>query len=72
MGVLLYLTLLERLIPHQRDWHPSTAEWRWYGVYFLLTMVGSALAQLLVATAVGMVAQPTRRSRWGPRSRPPC
>ncbi|MFP3118425.1 sterol desaturase family protein [Streptomyces sp. Iso 434] len=56
VGVLLYLTLLERLIPHQRDWHPSTAEWRWYGVYFLLTMVGSALAQLLVATAVGVVA----------------
>ncbi|MGW9525478.1 sterol desaturase family protein [Streptomyces diastaticus] len=56
VGVLLYLTVLERLIPHQRDWHPSAAEWRWYGVYFLLTMAGSAVAQLLVARAVGVVA----------------
>lgn len=56
MGVLLYLTALERLIPHRRAWHPSGAEWRWYGVYFLLTMVGSAVAQLLVATAVGMLS----------------
>ncbi|MFJ6573275.1 sterol desaturase family protein [Streptomyces sp. NPDC091292] len=52
MGTLLYLTTLERLIPYQRDWHPSASEWRWYGVYFLLTMAGGALAQLLVATAV--------------------
>ncbi|MFD5025188.1 sterol desaturase family protein [Streptomyces sp. NPDC058373] len=56
MGVLLYLTTLERLIPHQVDWHPSRAEWRWYGVYFLLTMVASAGAQLLVATAVGVLS----------------
>ena len=56
MGTLLYLTVLERLIPYERDWHPSRAEWRWYGVYFLLTMAGSALAQLLVTTAVGRIA----------------
>lgn len=53
IGTLLYLGVLEKLIPHQRDWHPSRAEWRWYTVYFLLTMAGSALAQLLVTTAVG-------------------
>lgn len=56
MGTLLYLTLLERLIPHRRDWHPSRAEWRWYGAYFLLTMAGSALAQLGVTTVVGKTA----------------
>lgn len=56
VGVLLYLTVLERLIPYERDWHPSRAEWRWYGVYFLLTMAGSALAQLLVTTAVGRLS----------------
>ncbi|MEO3975585.1 sterol desaturase family protein [Streptomyces sp. CAU 1734] len=53
IGVLLYLTALERLIPHDRDWHPSRGEWRWYGCYFLLTMAGSALAQWLVTSAVG-------------------
>ena len=56
VSTLLYLAVLERLIPYERDWHPSKAEWRWYGVYFLLTMAGSALAQLLVITAVGRVS----------------
>ncbi|MEU8509612.1 sterol desaturase family protein [Streptomyces brevispora] len=56
VGTLLYLTALERLIPHRRDWHPSSAEWRWYGVYFLLTMAASALAQFGVTTAVGRLA----------------
>nr|WP_260256142.1 sterol desaturase family protein [Streptomyces sp. 840.1] len=56
VGTLIYLAILERLIPHRRDWHPSGAEWRWYGVYFLLTMAGSALAQLGVTTAVGRLA----------------
>ncbi|MFJ4963843.1 Fatty acid hydroxylase superfamily protein [Streptomyces sp. ADI96-02] len=56
VGVLTYLSLLERLIPYERDWHPGKDEWRWYGVYFLLTMAGSALAQLLVTTAVGRIS----------------
>ncbi|MFI1012540.1 sterol desaturase family protein [Streptomyces sp. NPDC020965] len=56
VGVLLYLTALERLIPYEPDWHPDRREWRWYGVYFLFTMVGSALAQALVTTAVGIVS----------------
>ncbi|MFD0020012.1 sterol desaturase family protein [Streptomyces sp. NPDC058382] len=56
VGTLLYLTALERLIPHRRDWHPSGPEWRWYGIYFLFTMVSSALAQLGVTTAVGRLA----------------
>ncbi|GLF93196.1 sterol desaturase family protein [Streptomyces yaizuensis] len=56
VGVLLYLGALERLIPYDRQWHPSRAEWRWYGVYFLLTMAGSALAQALVTLAVGALS----------------
>lgn len=55
-GTVLYLSVLERLIPHRRDWHPDRAEWRWYGVYFALTMAGSVLAQFLVTTAVGKVS----------------
>ncbi|WNF30728.1 sterol desaturase family protein [Streptomyces sp. C11-1] len=56
IGVIAYLALLERLIPYDRNWHPGKDEWRWYGVYFLLTMAGSGLAQLLVALAVGLIA----------------
>ncbi|MBY6301144.1 sterol desaturase family protein [Streptomyces clavuligerus] len=61
MGVLLYLTGLERLIPFEPSWHPSRKEWGWYGTYFLLTMGGSAFAQALVTLGVGALApsQPT-------------
>ncbi|MFJ1615221.1 MULTISPECIES: sterol desaturase family protein [unclassified Streptomyces] len=55
LGTLVYLAALERLIPYQRSWHPSPSEWRWYGVYFLLTMAASALAQYLVTATVSVV-----------------
>ncbi|MER5556140.1 sterol desaturase family protein [Streptomyces sp. NPDC002793] len=57
-GTILYLALLERLIPYAREWHPRREEWRWYGVYFLLTMAGSGVAQWLVALVVGWIAPP--------------
>ncbi|PWS44035.1 C4-dicarboxylate ABC transporter [Streptomyces sp. ZEA17I] len=56
VGTLIYLAILEQLIPYERSWHPGKDEWRWYGVYFLLTMAGSGLAQLLVTAAVGWIA----------------
>lgn len=56
MGVLLYLAALEHIIPYERAWHPNAREWRWYGVYFLLTMVGSALAQALVTFGVAALS----------------
>ncbi|MFD4026630.1 sterol desaturase family protein [Streptomyces sp. NPDC058576] len=56
VGAIAYLALLERLIPYDRNWHPGKDEWRWYGIYFLLTMAGSGLAQLLVALAVGLIS----------------
>ncbi|MFD9954515.1 sterol desaturase family protein [[Kitasatospora] papulosa] len=61
LGVIGYLVLLERLIPYDRNWHPEKKEWRHYGIYFLLTMAGSGLAQWLVALAVGLIspADPT-------------
>lgn len=58
VSTLLYLAVLERLIPYERDWHPDRNEWRWYGVYFLLTIAGSGLAQLLVSAAVGWISPP--------------
>lgn len=56
VGTLVYLAILEQLIPYDRTWHPGKEEWRWYGIYFLLTMAGSGLAQLLVTAAVGWIS----------------
>ncbi|MFJ2806713.1 sterol desaturase family protein [Kitasatospora sp. NPDC087271] len=52
VGVLGYLAVLERVIPYRTDWHPSGRELRWYTVYFVLSMVGGALAQGLVTALV--------------------
>ncbi|MEW2351111.1 sterol desaturase family protein [Streptomyces sp. NPDC006684] len=56
MGVVLYLTALERLVPYERDWQPTAAEWRWYGIWFVLTMLASAFAQFLVTGLMTLVA----------------
>lgn len=58
VGTICYLATLERLIPYRTDWHPNARELRWYGVHFVLTMAGGALAQLLVTTLVGIVSPP--------------
>ncbi|MER6610878.1 sterol desaturase family protein [Streptomyces sp. NPDC000927] len=55
LGTIAYLTILERLIPHQRSWHPSPSEWRWYGVYFLLTTAASGMAQYMVTATVSVL-----------------
>ncbi|MER5642525.1 sterol desaturase family protein [Kitasatospora sp. NPDC002227] len=57
-GVIGYLAVLERVIPYRTDWWPSRRELGWYAVYFLLSMVGGALAQGLVTLVVGAVATP--------------
>ncbi|MFJ5921157.1 sterol desaturase family protein [Kitasatospora sp. NPDC092948] len=58
LGVIGYLWALERLIPYRREWHPGGRELRCYGVYFVLTMVGGAIGQLLVAALVARLAPP--------------
>lgn len=58
IGTVIYLAALERLIPYDRGWHPSRDEWGWYGVYFLLTLLGGGLAQLSVIAVVGAVSPP--------------
>ncbi|MYU47392.1 C4-dicarboxylate ABC transporter, partial [Streptomyces sp. SID7803] len=42
VGTIVYLAVLERLIPHRTDWHPSGRELCWYTAYFGFTMVGAA------------------------------
>ncbi|MFE4971963.1 sterol desaturase family protein [Kitasatospora sp. NPDC056651] len=55
IGVLGYLAVLERVIPYRTDWHPSRRELGWYSVYFVLSMVGGALAQGLVSALVELL-----------------
>ncbi|MEU5694389.1 sterol desaturase family protein [Actinosynnema sp. NPDC020468] len=58
-GVIPYFVLLERVIPFNPDWHPDAREWGWYGVYFLITALGAAIAQALVTAVVGALAPAT-------------
>jgi hypothetical protein len=57
-GTIGYLWALERLIPYRADWHADGREVRCYGLYFLLTMAGGVLAQLLVSSVVARLAPP--------------
>lgn len=69
LGVIGYFAVLERIIPHNPEWHPTAREWGWYGAYFILTAVGAAVAQLLVTLVVGVIA-PTTPS-WPALAEPP-
>ncbi|MFI9464207.1 sterol desaturase family protein [Streptomyces xiamenensis] len=52
IGTIAYLAILERLIPHNPDWHPSRREWGRYGIYYALTTIGSVIAELAVLAGV--------------------
>ncbi|MEV7086135.1 sterol desaturase family protein [Streptomyces sp. NPDC093085] len=56
LAIICWLAVLERLIPYERSWHPSAREWRWYGVYFVITTVGGTLGQSAVVVAAGALA----------------
>ncbi|MEV7283664.1 sterol desaturase family protein [Streptomyces sp. NPDC093252] len=55
-AVIGYLVLLEQLIPYDRSWNPTRREWGWYGVYFVLTAIGSITAQVLVDALVSVLS----------------
>lgn len=59
MGTMAYLAVMERLIPYERAWHPTRGEWGLYAVYLVLTLLGGAIAQVMVVTVVLAVAPPT-------------
>lgn len=40
-----YLSVLERIIPHDRTWHPAGWEWRRDGLYNAMTLVGGVVAR---------------------------
>lgn len=40
-----YLSILERIIPYDRAWHPASWEWRRDGIYNALTLIGGGVAR---------------------------
>jgi sterol desaturase/sphingolipid hydroxylase (fatty acid hydroxylase superfamily) len=62
VGVIVYFTVLERLIPYERAWHPTGREWRLYGVYFVLNVMSAGAFQALITGLVGAIAAP--EPRW--------
>jgi sterol desaturase/sphingolipid hydroxylase (fatty acid hydroxylase superfamily) len=40
-----YLSILERIIPYDRTWHPAGWEWRRDGIYNALTLIGGGVAR---------------------------
>ncbi|MGO4262214.1 sterol desaturase family protein [Lysobacter sp. TAB13] len=56
LATIVYLAGLERLIPYERAWLPTRREWGLYALYFVLTVIGGALAQVPVMAVVSKVA----------------
>jgi sterol desaturase/sphingolipid hydroxylase (fatty acid hydroxylase superfamily) len=40
-----YLSVLERIIPYDRTWHPTSWEWRRDGIYSAMTLIGGGVAR---------------------------
>jgi len=40
-----YLSVLERIIPYDRTWHPTGWEWRRDGIYNAMTLIGGGIAR---------------------------
>jgi sterol desaturase/sphingolipid hydroxylase (fatty acid hydroxylase superfamily) len=61
IGSILYLALLERIIPYRRSWHPTGREWRRDGVYFSMNFVMGGLAQAAMSTVTVRLASAEQR-----------
>lgn len=51
-----YLSVLERIIPYDRTWHPAGWEWRRDGVYCAMTLIGSGVARGAILSLGSVVA----------------
>jgi sterol desaturase/sphingolipid hydroxylase (fatty acid hydroxylase superfamily) len=40
-----YLSILERIIPHDRAWHPEAWEWRRDGIYYAIAVISGGIAR---------------------------
>jgi sterol desaturase/sphingolipid hydroxylase (fatty acid hydroxylase superfamily) len=51
-----YLSVLERIIPYDRTWHPASWEWRRDGIYCAMTLIGGGLARGAILSLGSLVA----------------
>jgi sterol desaturase/sphingolipid hydroxylase (fatty acid hydroxylase superfamily) len=59
--VLLFIALfalLERLMPYKKDWHPTCAEWKRDGLYFVLVVLAGVIGQGLIYAIAFYLATP--------------
>ena len=54
-----YLSVLERIIPYDRTWHPAGWEWRRDGVYCAMTLIAGGLARGGILS-LGSIVAPAR------------
>ncbi|PHV12456.1 sterol desaturase family protein [Chitinimonas sp. BJB300] len=59
---ILYLAILEWLIPYDMTWRPTGREWARDGLYLLITMVGGGMAVAAVLAVAAFVSP--RHSSW--------
>jgi sterol desaturase/sphingolipid hydroxylase (fatty acid hydroxylase superfamily) len=52
-----YLSVLERIIPYDRTWHPTGWEWRRDAIYNAVTLIGGGLARGGILS-IGSIAAP--------------
>jgi sterol desaturase/sphingolipid hydroxylase (fatty acid hydroxylase superfamily) len=60
-----YLSVLERIIPYDRTWHPSGWEWRRDGIYCALTLIGGGLARGGILSLAAVITPPHARLPLG-------
>jgi len=60
-----YLSILERVIPYDRTWHPAGWEWRRDGIYNALTLIGGGVARGGILSIGAVVAPAEARLPLG-------
>jgi sterol desaturase/sphingolipid hydroxylase (fatty acid hydroxylase superfamily) len=62
--ILLFIVLfalLELLMPYKKDWHPTWAEWKRDGLYFVFVVLAGAIGQGMVYSLAFHLATPLGR-----------
>jgi sterol desaturase/sphingolipid hydroxylase (fatty acid hydroxylase superfamily) len=53
---IIYLAVMEKIIPYDIKWHPTSQEWLRDGIYLLFTLVGGGMALAVVFHMASFVA----------------
>ncbi|RYY73269.1 MAG: sterol desaturase family protein [Gammaproteobacteria bacterium] len=56
LWAIAYLAICERLIPYEKEWHPTLAEWGRDGLYLVITMSGGALSVAAIYAIASVIS----------------